>query len=302
MRLAVIADVHGNLPALEAVLEDISRQHVDRVIVNGDLANRGPDTAAVFERVAGWLDGHATLGNHDDLMLMWFGRRGDRSQPWFDDPFWGTVGWSAERLKEAGYLDAIEALPMTIAVQPEGGPRLLISHGSPRHYREGYGTELTPETISEITQAHPADVLVGSHTHRPYLTTWGRFTVINTGAVGAPFNGDPRAHYLVLELSDGEWVPEFRRVPYDVDAALERFDESGMSSAGGLSGRIFREEVRYARSFLVPFLMWCETDGRERTEADWEEFRERFATRFRPPTRYEEVSSSRLPDAGGEPH
>lgn len=302
MRLAVIADVHGNLPALEAVLADVERQHVDRVIVNGDLANRGPDTVAVFERLSSLLAGDATLGNHDDLMLMWFGRRGDRSEPWFDDPFWGTVGWSAERLGDAGYLDAIESLPLTLTVHPAGGPKLLISHGSPRHYREGHGTELTAETISEITESHPADVLVGSHTHRPFHTTWGRFTVLNTGAVGAPFNGDPRAHYLVLELKHGEWVPEFRRVPYDVDAALERFESSGLAAAGGLSGRIFREEVRYARSFLVPFLMWCETDGRERTEADWEEFRERFATRFRPPPRYEEVSASRLPDAAGEAH
>ncbi len=295
MRLAVIADVHGNLPALEAVLDDVAGQHVDRLIVNGDLANRGPDSQAVFDRLAGALVSDATLGNHDDLMLMWFGRRGDRSEPWFDDPFWGTVGWSAVRVEAAGHLDALEALPMTLTLQPDGAQKLLISHGSPRHYREGYGSELTPETISEITEAHPADVLVGSHTHRPFSTSWGRYTVINTGAVGAPFNGDPRAHYLVLELRDGVWAPEFRRVPYDVEAALERFESSGLVREGGLSARIFREEVRFARSFLVPFLMWCETDGRERSEADWEEFRERFATRFLPPTRYEEVSASTRP-------
>src|SRR5690606_13309281 len=224
VRLAVIADVHGNLPALEAVLDDVSRQHVDRLVVNGDLANRGPDTVAVFERTAAALPGDATLGNHDALMLMWFARRGDGSEPWFDDPFWGTVGWSAVRLEAAGFIDAIERLPMTLTVHEEGTPKLLISHGSPRHYREGYGAELSAETISEITEAHPADVLVGSHTHRPFLTSWGRFTVINTGAVGAPFNGDPRAHYLILELAGGEWVPEFRRVPYDVGAALERFE------------------------------------------------------------------------------
>ena len=295
MRIAVIADVHGNLPALEAVLADLLRQRVDRLIVNGDLANRGPDTLAVFERMRESLAKDATLGNHDDLMLMWYGRRGDRSEPWFDDPFWGTVGWSAERLEPRGFLDVIEALPMTLTVEPEGAQRLLISHGSPRHYREGYGTELSPETISEITEAHPADVLVGSHTHRPFLTTWGHYRVMNTGAVGAPFNGDQRAHYLILELVDGIWVPEFRRVPYDVDAALERFESSGLLEAGGLSARIFREETRFARSFLVPFLMWCETDGRERTEADWGEFRERFATRFRPPMRFDDVRAAPTP-------
>lgn len=295
MRLAIIADVHGNLPALEAVLDDVAGQGVDRLIVNGDLANRGPETLQVFERMRGSLARDATLGNHDDLMLMWYGRRGNRAEPWFDDPFWGTVGWSAGKLQPTGILDDIEVLPMTLTVEPEGAQRLLISHGSPRHYREGYGTELSPETISEITESHPADVLVGSHTHRPFLTTWGHYTVINTGAVGAPFNGDQRAHYLVLELVEGVWKQEFRRVPYDVETALERFETSGLLAAGGLSGHIFREEVRYARSFLVPFLMWCETDERERTVADWEEFRDRFATRFRPPVRFDEVRSAPTP-------
>ena len=81
MRLAIIADVHGNLPALEAVLADVAEQRVDRLIVNGDLANRGPDTLAVLERMRGTLERDATLGNHDDLMLMWYGRRGNRAEP-----------------------------------------------------------------------------------------------------------------------------------------------------------------------------------------------------------------------------
>lgn len=295
MRLAVIADVHGNLPALEAVLDDVSRQHVDRLVVNGDLANRGPDTVAVFERTAAALPGDATLGNHDDLMLMWFGRRGDRSEPWFDDPFWGTVGWSAVRLEAAGFIDAIERLPMTLTVHEEGTPKLLISHGSPRHYREGYGAELSAETISEITEAHPADVLVGSHTHRPFLTSWGRFTVINTGAVGAPFNGDPRAHYLILELAGGEWVPEFRRVPYDRARALAAYERTGMLEKGGLSAAIFREELRHARSFIVPFLMWCEEEKLERSQEIWSEYRRMRASRFALPEELTTVRASEEP-------
>lgn len=297
MRIAVLADVHGNLPALEAVLADIAEQRVDRIVVNGDLANRGPDTLAVFARLLELLEAPdaATLGNHDDLMLMWAGRRGPRNEPWFDDPFWGTVGWSATELEREGHLDVIEALPMTLAIDEPRAPKLLFSHGSPRHYREGYGTDLTPELISEITEAHPADVLVGSHTHRPYLTSWGRYTVMNTGAVGAPFNGDRRAHYLILKLHDGAWLPEFRRVPYDVEAAVERFAASGMLEHGGLSAEIFREEIIYARSFLVPFLMWCETDDRDKSAESWEEFRRRFEARFRPPEIVNDVRSSPRP-------
>src|SRR5690606_32194267 len=116
VRIAVLADVHGNLAALEAVLDDIAEQRVDKTIINGDLANRGPDTAAVYLRLEDQL-GSATLGNHDDLMLMWSGRRGPRNQPWFEDPFWGTVGWSAAELDRLGKLDVIESLPMTVGVE-----------------------------------------------------------------------------------------------------------------------------------------------------------------------------------------
>ena len=294
VRIAVLADVHGNLPALEAVLADVAAQAVDRVIVNGDLANRGPDTGAVFDLLADRLD-DATLGNHDDLMLIATGRRGPPDNQWLEDPFWGTVAWSAAQLKAGGYLEVIERLPMTIKVEEQGAPSLLFSHGSPRHYREGYGADLTPEVISEITESHPADVLVGSHTHRPHLLRWGRYTVINTGAVGCPFNGDPRAHYLTLTLGGGEWVPDFRRVPYDREAALDRVRSSGMLEHTGLSATIFFEELKYASSFLVPFLMWCETDKRDKTPANWEEYRKRFEVRFREPESPRAVRSSRQP-------
>jgi predicted phosphodiesterase len=294
VRVAVVADVHGNLPALEAVLADIETQAVDRLIVNGDLANRGPDTGAVFHRLADHL-GDATLGNHDDLMLIATGRRGPADTQWLDDPFWGTVPWSAQQLEGTGNLEAIERLPMTIKVEEPGAPSLLFSHGSPRHYREGYGVDLSAEVISEITESHPADVLVGSHTHRPHLMRWGRYTVMNTGAVGCPFNGDARAHYLILTLTAGEWVPDFRRVPYDRDAALQRIRSSGMLETTGLSAMIFYEEFVHASSFLVPFLMWCETDKREKTRENWDEFRKRFDVRFRQPDTPTTVRSSRQP-------
>ena len=295
MRIAVLADVHGNLPALEAVLADIDTQAADRVIINGDLANRGPDTGAVYRRVAEHLGDAATLGNHDDLMLIATRRRTVGQTQWLDDPFWGTVAWSAAQFAGTAFLDVIERLPMTIRVEEPGAPSLLFSHGSPRHYREGYGVDLAPEVISEITEAHPADVLIGSHTHRPHLVRWGRYTVMNTGAVGCPFNGDARAHYLVLTLTDGEWVPDFRRVPYDRDAALARFRSSGMLAETGLSASIFYEELTYASSFLVPFLMWCETDKREKTRENWDEYRARFEVRFREPEAPDAIRSSARP-------
>ena len=282
MRIAVIADVHANVPALEAVLEDVATLGVDRLVVNGDSVNRGPGNAEAMRLLQGVAQ-EGTLGNHDDLMRMWVEKDPSLPREWFEDDFWASAGLAATELQEAGQIPVIRRLPLTVSVEVGGAPSVLVAHGSPRHYREGYGRFLTDEAISEITQMHPADVLVGSHTHRPLLRRWGHYLVLNTGAVGSPFNGDPRAQYLVLTLEEGRWQPQFRRVAYDREAALRAFVDSGYLELGGLSARIFFEELRNARSYLVPFLMWCEEQGRAHEEAAWQAFRRQFEPRFRAP-------------------
>lgn len=303
MRIAIIADVHGNIQALEAVLADVETQHVDRLIVNGDFANRGADTLAVYQRLAPYL-GDATLGNHDDLMSIWNAPRDPARYDWLDDRFWSGGAQAAAQLAAAGALDTIRALPMTIRVEIEDAPSLLISHGSPRHYREGYGRDTTPELISEIVDEYPADVLIGSHTHRPLLRSWGRYTVMNTGAVGAPFNGDARAQYLILTLRGGEWQPDFRRVPYELEAAIAAYDANGLIAEFEASGElaaslldmyIFREELKHTRSYLVPYMMWAEVEGVEKSMASWELFRARHPERFVSPIMPAGIGSSPEP-------
>lgn len=282
MTLAVLADVHGNLPALEAVAADVAVQRPERIVVNGDMVNRGPEGVAVMQLLEelGWP---MTLGNHDDLMRLWVDRDASLPSTWFSDPFWEATAWCAERLRRAGWIERLAELPFTASIAPPDTASVLVSHGSPRHYREGYGEHLSDEAISEITQMHPADVLVGSHTHRPLLRRWGRFLVLNTGAVGTPFNGDPRAQYLLLHAEDGAWRPEFRAVPYDRARALRAFERDGYLSEGGISARIFFLEVATARSFLVPFLMWSEQQGTPPGLEGWQRFRRVHDDRFRAP-------------------
>jgi hypothetical protein len=129
---------------------------------------------------------------------------------------------------------------------------------------------------------HPTDVLVGSHTHQPMARRWGRTLVVNSGAVGSPFNGDGRAQYLWLTLDAGVWRPEFRRVGYDVRAALDAYESSGYLEAGGLLAQLFRDEVRYARSYLVPFQMWAGRSGEPLGEGAFERFRKAHPERFAP--------------------
>lgn len=280
--VAILADVHGNLPALEAVVADIRRIGPDGVIVNGDMLNRGPSGVAVLERLdaLGWP---MTLGNHDDLMRMWVERDAGLPAHWFQDPYWRATAWCAEQVRAAGWLPRVAALPMTRTVTADGAPRVLVSHGSPRHYREGYGERLSDETLREIVQDVEAGVLVGSHTHRPLERRFGRRLFLNSGAVGTPFNGDPRAQYLVLRAEEGRWRPEFRRVDYDRRAAFREFRSSGFLDEGGPSARIFLWEVAAAQSLLVPFLVWAKRRGLGTGPEAWVAFARAHPRRFVPP-------------------
>ncbi|MDQ4077723.1 MAG: metallophosphoesterase [Chloroflexota bacterium] len=279
MKLAIIADIHGNIHALDAVLRDIDTQDVDQIIVNGDLVNRGPNNVAVMERIMPLAD-QLILGNHDDLVRKWVDRDPDLPEEWFDDPFWKGTEWTVEQLAEAGWIDALRDIPMTHKVTLPDTPRLIISHGSPRHYREGYGNFLRDEQISEIVQMYPYDILIGSHTHRQMVRRWGTHVLLNTGAVGAPFNRDPRAQYLLIMLRDHKWEWEFHAVEYDREAALDAFQEMDYLAEGGLSAHIFWEELLYARAIYAPYWMWAETREKPMNWRTWQEFRDEYGEHF----------------------
>lgn len=269
MRLAIIADIHGNLDALRAVLADAQAQGAERIVVNGDVVNRGPDSVAALDTLLARDDVSFTLGNHDDLLRLWHARSPDLPAGWFDDPFWGATAWSAEQLDRAGLLHAPADWPMTHTLKVPGLPPVLIAHGSPLHYREGLSERTRPERVQELSAGH--GVLIGSHIHRPAQAQVGGVLVLNTGAVGAPANGDPRAQYLLLTAGAEGWTAEFRAVPYDRAGVLARFGSSGLLDTG-LSAQIFREEILTSRSLYTPYWQWTEDAGLPRDARTWDTF------------------------------
>lgn len=277
MRLAIIADIHGNADALNAVLEDIQQQAADRLIVNGDVVNRGPDSVQVMETLLGWPDVSFSLGNHDDLLRLWDARSHTLPADWFADPFWGATDWSARQLDAAGLLHVPARWPMALTVSHPGLPDVRIAHGTADHYRESL-SERTPVSRVQALRSQGVEesgVLVGSHIHRPARAVIDGTLVLNTGAVGAPANRDPRAQYLLLSATAQGWVPEFRAIPYDRQGVLRRFETSGLLGTG-LSAQIFRDEVISARSLYTPFWQWTEDSDLPRTPATWASFLQQF--------------------------
>lgn len=275
MSVAILADIHGNLAALEAVLAHLQQVQPDLVVVNGDHINRGPQNRQVIERLWQLADQqpqryHFVLGNHDDLVVGWAQRRPDLAHH-FDDPLYCPVNFTTGQL-DMPHLDWLASLPAQF-FQPESG--LRVAHGSPRHLREGIGAGTPPPDLEVIAQQFPAQVYVGSHTHKPFSRLYQNRLFLNSGAVGSPFNGDPRAQYLLMEPHQLRFI----RVPYDRQLTLEAFRTSGLLDCG-LGAEVFYQELLSARSLLTPFWIWAERHHHPRDRRSWSLYQKAHPERF----------------------
>lgn len=271
-RIAILADIHGNIPALEAVIGDIADQRPDLVLVGGDLVGRGPEGSAVAERIRG-LGWPCIQGNHESFLLSL--RRDD---PLREGQTWADLAchrWMAQELTEE---DArfIAGLPRDLPV--EVGAGLRVVHGSPSSFHEGLGSWTPDEVLRGHLDTIPEPALVCAHTHRPFARHLGEQLVVNVGSVGLSFDGDWRARYAVLSTDGEMWEVEHRTLEWDRDRFLAIYRSSGFMDAGGVTARLLEMEVHTARSHLVPFVVWTRETGQE---LDWSEYDE-FALLFDP--------------------
>ena len=253
-RVAILADIHGNVPALEAVVDDLASQAVDEVLVGGDLVGRGPQGSAIVQRIRA-LGYPAIGGNHEDYLLGF--RRDEISDAWRTAEEWAASRWMAAELDDDD--DAyLSDLPFTIR-----RPGLRLIHGSPRSNREGIG----PWTPDGEMRDHLAEIeeglLVCAHTHRALIRELDCGTVVNVGSVGLPFNRDRRAQYAIFTGGPEGWHAELRQVPYDLDRIYEIYETSGFLAEGGVTARLLRMELEHATPILVPFIEWARTTGTE---------------------------------------
>jgi len=200
--VAVLSDIHGNLPALRAVLSDLEDEGVRSVVVAGDTIS-GPWPVEVFDAVAA-LDARNVRGNADREVL----ERSTRYGP--------LATWCADRLG-AERLEVAASWPLTLELDVDGLGRVLVCHSTPTSDEPIY-TRITPEgEFVELLGPVEADVLVSGHTHVQYdRTLTSGLRVVNPGSVGMPYEGQPGAFWALLGPS-----VELRRTDYDVAATVE---------------------------------------------------------------------------------
>lgn len=250
MKIAVLSDVHGNVPALTAVLDDIARWQPDEVILNGDLVNRGPHSLACLRLLQErFPDCRCIKGNHEAYVLAC---AEDPLPP--DDPTRELrlfAHWTYRQL--GGAVAEIAAWDEHYDLDAPAGASLHITHGSRLGYRAGISASTPAEELAE--KLGPArDLFIGSHTHKPLVKHFNGTLVVNTGSVGQPLDGDERAAYGRFTLRDGRWEAGIARVPFDKARALRDLEDSGFLDHGGPIAQLIRLELAQARMHVGPWM------------------------------------------------
>jgi predicted phosphodiesterase len=246
VKLAILADIHGNWPALQAVADDIDRWEPDVVVVNGDIVNGGPSNDACLRTVQerqtadGW---HVLRGNHEAYVAAW-ARLGEP----LDGPLYELSRlshWTYGQLQ--GDVAGLAALPDHWTATAPDGTRLVVRHATLLGDRAGLYPHTSDADARRMVDA-TADVFVTSHTHIPHQRRLGATRILNTGAVGLTGDGDQRAAYARLTWDAGVgWTLGIRRVAYDVAAAEAAFVTSGFLDQAGPLALMTLVELRTAR-------------------------------------------------------
>lgn len=223
-RIAVLADVHGNLPALEAVLADVEREGVDQIVLAGDLAD-GPFPGETLRRVAALGRRALCLRGNGDRWLA-EARAGRFRHP---DPATDAIlQWSAGRLSaaQAGWL---AALPLTARVEVEGRGAVDLCHATARSDNEMFLVDGSHAQAAAAFAGLDAGTIVAGHCHMPFDRLIGRRRLVNAGSVGMPY-GHAGASWALV----GRDVV-LRRTDYDAEAAAARIMATSMPGAEGFA-------------------------------------------------------------------
>ena len=226
MKYALISDIHANQPALDAVLTHIgARRDIDAIYHLGDLVGYAPWPNEVVETIrrAG-IPG--VSGNYDSTVALHYKHCGCRAEnPRQEALAHQSFTWTLEHTSEETKR-WLRTLPFRLDIRPGGGhasgPTVRLVHGSnvlsTVYVTEDRGDDFLAK-MAEGMGAKAGDAICFGHTHKPWHRTVGGIHFINTGSVGRPKDGDPRAGYVMLTIVDESIAVELVRLDYDVEAA-----------------------------------------------------------------------------------
>jgi predicted phosphodiesterase len=220
VRLAVFSDIHGNIRAFDACLDDLRAQGgADVVVGAGDYCMDGPYPREVLARLRE-LSAVCIRGNTDRYIA-------DRETFPDTDPDEGpNVAWQRERLGDE-WVAWLGALPFALHFG-EGADGLLAVHANPKTDDEHIWPDAPDAFLERVTSRVVERTIAFGHLHLPYTRMWRDRLFVNVASAGLPKDGDARAGYAILTQRPGGWQVKHRRVDFDVDKVARDIEKSGM--------------------------------------------------------------------------
>jgi putative phosphoesterase len=226
MRVAVVSDIHGNLTALKAVLSDIRQSSPDLVLHGGDLADLGSSPVEVVDQIRdlGW---EGVIGNTDEMLIRPESLETFASQSSAPPALWERVRQIASATRSKLGAERLAWLRELPKAKTES--LFALVHATPDNCWQAPAAEASDAELETVYGSLRRPIVIFGHTHIPFarLLSGQLKTLINTGSVGLPYDGDRRASYLLL---DGK-SPSIKRVEYDVEKELEALAACGLPGA-----------------------------------------------------------------------
>jgi putative phosphoesterase len=252
MKIALLSDVHGNLPALQAVLDSLQGSQPDILAVAGDLTG-GPHSNEVIQLL---LDRKAVmiLGNSDLGLLRY--KRGDVPPEWQTSTQFGLLRWNARNLSDINFQILLD-LPEQYVINPPGVDSIHLVHGSPRDPYESIYPDRDLSLFDLLLQMIDQPVLVCGHTHEQWFLRRNGKLAVNPGSVSGPLNGVVGAQCALIDWTDKQWQVELLTVPYDLAPLNMAFHKSGLLQEGGAIARAFLLSHETGRNVSLDFLTYA---------------------------------------------
>ncbi len=223
LKIAVLSDVHGNLPALDAVLADCAKHDCSQFWYLGDFVGYIPCPNEVIKRLRG-MHAISIIGNYD-LKVLTFARNVQRWKKHKSPEKYSAFEWNYKALS-LGNRRYLRSLPKERRIKVTG-LTVLLTHGSTADIEEGIGPATPAKRLNELAKIAGADLVLCGHTHRPLRKRAGSVLFVNPGSVGRP-EGDTRASYAVLNFTDGRVTVRHYKVEYDIAKAARAIREAAL--------------------------------------------------------------------------
>src|SRR5690625_12802 len=221
MKLAFIADIHGNVTALEAVLNDIKQRDVDQIYVLGDICYRGPEPQSSLDKVR-LLNVDVIKGNADEWVVRGI-REGEVPES-VHSIMNKERDWTVSRLDNES-IEYLENLPTELNLEFDK-KKIHAFHATPNSLFDVVQPDESDRVLTEKLMVNEADIFIYGHIHKPYVRFIDGKCIINIGSVGLPFDGLNKSSYAIVEIEGDNVEASIVRTSYDVNKVVKQFKDS----------------------------------------------------------------------------